>query len=143
MSMNLQAIVRRSKKRVGRGHGSGKVKTSGRGQKGQNARGKVNNIGFEGGQLALIKRLPMLRGKTRNASQQIKAFPVQVANLNAIPAGTTVSLATLVKYHIIESGVKRVKILGSKGLTVKLTVAVPCSQVAFKAIQKAGGTVEA
>jgi large subunit ribosomal protein L15 len=143
MMVNLKSLVRRPKKRIGRGHGSGKVKTAGRGQKGQNARGKVNTIGFEGGQLSLIKRLPLLRGKMRNESAQPKACPVQLAALNSIPAGTTVSLATLLKYHMIEGGVTRVKILGDKGLTQKLTVAVPCSQSARKAIEKAGGTVEA
>ena len=60
--LELQKLVKRSKKRLGRGHGSGKVKTSGRGTKGQRARGKIR-LGFEGGQLSIIKRLPLLRGK--------------------------------------------------------------------------------
>ena len=72
---NLHPIVRRPKKRIGRGHGSGKVKTSGRGTKGQKARDSVP-LGFEGGQLSLIKRLPLLRGKGRNASMKVKAFAV-------------------------------------------------------------------
>ena len=137
---NLSAIVKRSKKRVGRGHGSGKVKTAGRGTKGQNARGKVQ-MGFEGGQLSLIKRLPLLRGKGRNASQKAKAFPISVAALNELPAGTTVTLATLVKYHMIGSGVSKVKILGSEGLKQKLIVHVACSESAKRAIEKAGGSV--
>lgn len=62
---SLPKIVKRSKKRLGRGHGSGKVKTSGRGTKGQKARGKLP-LGFEGGQTPLVKRLPYLRGKGRN-----------------------------------------------------------------------------
>lgn len=128
----LQKIVRRPKKRLGRGHGSGKVKTSGRGTKGQKSRDGIR-IGFEGGQLPLIKRLPLLRGKGRNHSQSKKAFPLPLAALNALPDGTTVTLETLKKYHMIESTVTRVKILGKGKLTKKLTVAVPCSASARSA----------
>ncbi len=140
---NLTAIVKRSKKRVGRGHGSGKVKTGGRGSKGQNARGKVNVMGFEGGQLSLIKRLPFLRGKGRNQSEKAKAFPIAVASLNTLPSGTVVTLATLIKYHMIDKSVSRVKLLGGDGLTQKLVVEVACSQSARQAIEKAGGSVKA
>ena len=100
--------------------------------KGQKARGKIR-MGFEGGQLPLIKRLPLLRGKGRNNSQSGKAFPLPVEKLNTIPAGTTITLETLKKYHMIESGVTRVKILGKGKLTKKLTVAVPCSKNARSA----------
>ena len=139
-TFNLQKIVRRPKKRLGRGHGSGKVKTSGRGTKGQRARGKIR-LGFEGGQLPLIKRLPLLRGKDRNKGRSGKAFPISVDKLNNIPEGTRVTLETLVKYHMIDTAVKKVKILGGKALTVKLTVAVPVSASARKAIEKAGGEI--
>lgn len=135
-------LVRRPKKRIGRGHGSGKVKTSGRGTKGQRSRGKIR-IGFEGGQLSLIKRLPLLRGKDRNHSQQGKAYPLAVAKLNAMPTGTSVTLETLRKYRMIDPAVSKVKILGSTELKVKLNVSVPASQSARKAIEKAGGTVTA
>jgi large subunit ribosomal protein L15 len=138
----LESITKRSKKRIGRGHGSGKVKTSGRGTKGQNARNSRPQ-GFEGGQLALIKRLPLLRGKDRNSSQQVKAFPIFVAKLAELPKGTTVSLATLAKYHMISGSVKKVKILGKGKLTHALTVAVPCSKSARLSVEQAGGTVEA
>jgi large subunit ribosomal protein L15 len=139
---NLQAIVQRPRKRVGRGHGSGKVKTSGRGQKGLNARDNMRP-GFEGGQLSLIKRLPLIRGKGRNASQKVKAFPVLASSLNDMPAGSIVSLATLLKYHMIDESVTRVKVLGGEGLKQKLDVQVPCSLSARKAIEKAGGSVKA
>jgi large subunit ribosomal protein L15 len=131
-SFSLQKIVKRPKKRLGRGHGSGKVKTSGRGTKGQKARG-ATRIGFEGGQLPLIKRLPLLRGKGRNSSQSNKAYPLAVEKLNTLPTGTTVTLETLKKYHMIEPTVTRVKILGKGKLTKKLTVAVPCSKNARSA----------
>ncbi len=120
------SIVRRSKKRLGRGHGSGKVKTSGRGTKGQKARDSIKP-GFEGGQLALVKRLPLLRGKGRNVSMQAKAFPVDITKLNVMPDGTKVTLETLVKYHIIKPGVTKVKILGKGKLTPKLEILVPRS----------------
>ncbi len=138
----LKQIVKRSKKRVGRGHGSGKVKTAGRGQKGQKARGKINP-GFEGGQLSLIKRLPLLRGKGRNHSEKPKAYPVQMKALGSLPDGTIVTLATLKKYHMIDESVTRVKVLGSGSFSIKLTVNVPCSASARQAIIKAGGSVEA
>lgn len=136
----LSPIVTRSKKRLGRGHGSGKVKTAGRGTKGQNARDSMKP-GFEGGQLPIIKRLPLLRGKLRNKSKQPKAYPMAVDMLNALPEGTEVTLETLKKYHMIESGVDRVKVLGGKPLSVKLTVGIPCSKSARLTIEKAGGKV--
>jgi large subunit ribosomal protein L15 len=138
----LPSIIRRPKKRLGRGHGSGKVKTSGRGTKGQKARDSIRP-GFEGGQLALIHRLPLLRGKGRNKALVSKAFPIQVGKLEVIPEGTTVTLSTLEKYHIIDKAVSRVKILGGGTISHKLTVAVDCSASARKAIEKAGGAIEA
>lgn len=131
----FKKIVQRPKKRLGRGHGSGKVKTSGRGTKGQKSRDGIR-IGFEGGQLPLIKRLPLLRGKGRNHSQSGKAFPLDVTKLNALPDETIVTLETLKKYHMIEPTVTRVKILGKGKLTKKLTVAVPCSTSARSAFSK-------
>ncbi len=136
----LPAIVDRSKKRVGRGHGSGKVKTAGRGTKGQKARGSVRP-GFEGGQLSLIKRLPFLRGKMRNRSQKAKAFAVPIFKLHALPDGTTVTLEVLQEYHIISKGISMVKILGGGSLSNKLNVTLSCSKSAKRAIEKAGGKV--
>ena len=139
-AFNAMSIVQRGKKRLGRGHGSGKVKTSGRGTKGQKSRDGIH-IGFEGGQLPLIKRLPLLRGKGRNGSQSAKSFPLPVEKLNILPAGITVTLETLKKYHMIDHATARVKLLGSGKVTVKLIVAVPCSKSAAAAIAKAGGSI--
>lgn len=136
----LPSLVRRPKKRIGRGHGSGKVKTSGRGTKGQKARGKVRT-GFEGGQSSLVKRLPYLRGKGRNHSSKPKAFPVALSKLNVFPKGTIVSLETLKKYRIIEKNMGTVKVLCNGSLNVPLTVNIPCSVSARDAIIAAGGTV--
>ncbi len=138
---NLPSTVKKPQKRIGRGHGSGRVKTSGRGTKGQNARGKMPRD-FEGGQLALVKRLPLLRGKQKNHVVNVKAVPISVGLLEKIPAKTKVTLETLVKYHIIEKQVSRVKILGGGSVSHAVTVTVPCSQSARKVIEKAGGTVE-
>ncbi|OGG11856.1 50S ribosomal protein L15 [Candidatus Gottesmanbacteria bacterium RBG_13_45_10] len=137
----LSPIVARSKKRIGRGHGSGKVKTAGRGTKGQNARDSMP-LGFEGGQLSILKRLPLLRGKGRNHSQKRKAYPISVSVLSALPSGTVVTLATLRKYHMIDEDVTRVKVLGHGALSTKLTVAVPCSKSALRVIEKAGGILQ-
>lgn len=137
----LPPIVVRSKKRIGRGHGSGKVKTAGRGQKGQKARGTIPP-GFEGGQLSIIKRLPLLRGKGKNKGVARKPFPIAVERLQTIPAGAQVTLDILRKYHMIDENVSRVKILGKGAVTHKLTVMVPCSAGARQAIQKAGGEVK-
>lgn len=137
----LPSLVRRPKKRIGRGHGSGRVKTSGRGTKGQKARGKVR-IGFEGGQSPLVKRLPYLRGKGRNHSSKPKAFPIPVTKLNTLPKGTIVSLESLKKYRMIGDRVLRVKLLGGGKVSVALTINVPCSSSAKEAIIKAGGSVE-
>ncbi len=139
--MNLPSIVHRPKKRLGRGHGSGKVKTSGRGTKGQKARGTMPP-GFEGGQSPLFKRLPYLRGKGRNQSGKPKAFPLSVTRLNAIPKGTVVTLETLGKYRMIDERVSRVKLLGGGAVLHALTVKLPCSASAKEAIVKAGGSVE-
>ena len=137
----LPSLVRRPRKRLGRGHGSGKVKTSGRGTKGQKARGKVR-MGFEGGQSSLVKRLPYLRGKGRNHSSKPKAFPIAISSLNVLPKGTIVSLETLKKYRMIDESVLRVKLLGRGVVPLALIIKVPCSVSAKEAIIKAGGSVE-
>lgn len=137
----LPKLVARKKKRLARGHGSGKVKTAGRGTKGQKARGTIPP-GFEGGQLALHKRLPLMRGKGRNKSRQSIAFPVSLSLLDTLPAGTTVTLSVLVKHAVITNDVTRVKVLASGSLTKKLTVKLPCSREAIVQIEKAGGVVD-
>lgn len=136
----LPSIVEKSKKRVGRGHGSGKVKTSGRGTKGQNARGKTHP-GFEGGQLALIKRLPYLRGKGRNQSRKARTFPISVGALEGIPADTKVTLEVLRKYHMIGEDIANVKITGGGTLTHALTITLPMTKSAKSIVEKSGGKV--
>jgi large subunit ribosomal protein L15 len=85
----LTSIVDKSKKRIGRGAGSGKAKTAGRGTKGQKARGKTR-AGFEGGQLPLIKRLPFRRG-FGNTSHKQKPLAVNALRLSGLPEKTIVT----------------------------------------------------
>jgi len=139
-TLRLSKLVEIGKKRLGRGHGSGKVKTSGRGTKGQNARGHVR-IGFEGGQLALTKRLPFLRGKMRNKSMVAKPTVVFLGKLNQFPANTTIDKAFLIKHKIINAVTTEVKVIGNTKLEHAYTVQVPCSKQSTIAITSAGGKV--
>jgi large subunit ribosomal protein L15 len=136
----LPSISERNKRRLGQGTGSGRGKTGGRGTKGQTSRGKMP-LAFEGGQAQLIKRLPFLRGKGRNDSMSIKAFPLLISKLEVFENGTTITKALLVKQGLLKDGSLKVKCLGGGTLSKKLTVAIPCSASARSIIEKAGGTV--
>ncbi|OGD85737.1 50S ribosomal protein L15, partial [Candidatus Curtissbacteria bacterium RBG_16_39_7] len=96
----LPKIVRKRKKRLGRGPGSGRGKTAGRGTKGQKARGRIR-AGFEGGQTPLIKRLPLRRGKG-NPKISKKPLVVNLKVLNLLPKDFLVDLENLVKEKIVE-----------------------------------------
>lgn len=139
-TVRLPKLVKIGKKRLGRGHGSGRVKTSGRGTKGQNARGHVK-MGFEGGQLPLTKRLPFLRGKKRNKSRVSKPVLIQVGKLDQFPANAAIDKAFLIKHTIIKSVTTRVKVVGAAKLEHAYTVHIPCSKQSTTAITKAGGKV--
>lgn len=136
----LPKTVETSRKRLGRGHGSGRGKTSGRGTKGQKARGSIPPH-FEGGQLSVMKRMPYLRGKARNKSLVEKAMIIKVGALNALPEKTTVTVESLQKAGLVESGITRVKVLDGGTLEHALSVHLPCSKGAREAIEKAGGSV--
>jgi large subunit ribosomal protein L15 len=139
----LSKTTEKAKRRLGQGHGSGRVKTGGRGTKGQKARNHVP-LRFEGGALPLIKRLPFLRGKQKNKSFRAKAVVLNVSDLNAFPAKSVIGVETLVKQNLLDAqeAKKGVKILGEGALTVALTVRVAVSATARKKIEQAGGTVE-
>lgn len=141
---NLPKTTDRKKKRLGQGHGSGRGKTSGRGTSGQKSKGKIP-IYFEGGALPLIKRLPFLRGKSRNKPFRKKRIVVNVEALNLLKKNTIVDLKTLVKNRIVkEKDISYgVKILGDGDLSVSLTVKLPVSKGARVKIEKAGGKIEA
>ncbi len=133
--------ARERRKRVGRGCGSGMGKTSTRGHKGQAARkGHKQKLGFEGGQMPLVRRLPK-RG-FNNAAFNAKALGVNVSDLEKFfEAGDEITVATLAKKGFADNKKPKVKILGNGELTKKLTVKVPCSAAAKEKIEKAGGTV--
>src|SRR3989344_6728789 len=126
MNLNkLEKITSRGKKRLGQGHGSGREKTSGRGTKGQKARGKIPLM-FEGGALPLIKRLPFRRGKERNKVFAKKPVVINVQALNLLPKNATVDTAMLVSRHIVDAQdakIYGIKILGDGMLSIPLTVA--------------------
>ena len=133
--------ARHSKKRLGRGIGSGLGKTAGKGTKGQNARsGGGVRPGFEGGQLPLFQRLPK-RGFKNISRVEYKV--VNVEQLNVFKNGTVVDNAKLVEAGIIKELLDDVKVLGNGKLEKKLTVkAKKFSESAKKAIEAAGGSVE-
>ena len=128
--------------RIGRGHGSGKVKTGGKGTKGQNARagGGVPPY-FEGGQLPLIRKLPYRRG-FRNPFR-VPFREVNVKDLADFPAGSTVGPEEFDIAGVLRGKKGPVKVLGHGELSVKLTVrANKFSAGAKLKIEAAGGTAE-
>lgn len=140
----LQSIKNKGKRRLGQGHGSGRMKTAGRGTKGQKARYDIP-LDFEGGALPLIKRLPFLRGKDRNKSLQAKPIVINLSDLKSLPKNTEVTLDVLIENNIVakkEGQVRGVKILGDGELTSPLVFKLPVSKRAEEKIIKAGGRVE-
>ena len=128
-------------KRKGRGHGSGNGKTGGRGHKGQKARsgGKVR-VGFEGGQMPLVRRVP------KRGFNNIFAKPLTAVNLtvlNCFEDGAVVDAAALIEKGIIHACPNGLKVLSNGTLTKKLTVkAAAFSESAKEKIEQAGGKAE-
>lgn len=138
----LTKVTTRSKKRIGRGLGSGKGKTGGRGTKGQKARGKVA-AGFIGGTLPIYRKLPFRRG-LGNPKRSSKALTITLSKLDIFAAGSTVDLQSLIdKGLILEKQAKKfgVKIVGDGKISHKITVTLPTTASAKAAIEKAGGKV--
>ena len=128
-------------KRKGRGHGSGNGKTGGRGHKGQTARsgGKVR-VGFEGGQMPLVRRVPK-RGFNNVFAKPLTA--VNLAVLNKFEDGTVVDAAALIEAGIISECPNGLKVLSNGTLTKKVTVkAAAFSESAKEKIEQAGGKAE-
>ena len=134
---------RHAKKRVGRGPGSGKGKTAGRGQNGQLSRaGGGKRAGFEGGQTPLARRLPKLPG-FRNINR-VEYVPVNVKTLEErFESGDVVERDTLIEKRVIKRYSGPVKVLGDGELTKSLTVKVDkVSKTAQAKIEAAGGKVD-
>ena len=130
-----------TRKRVGRGIGSGTGKTSGKGHKGQNARsGGGVRPGFEGGQMPLYRRLPKRGFKNIFAKQYVT---INVSDLERFENGTDVTAQLLEETGVISKTLDGVKILGRGELTKSLNVKVAkYSASAAEKIEKAGGKAE-
>lgn len=133
--------ARTERKRVGRGHGSGWGKTSGKGQKGQMSRsGGGKTPGFEGGQTPLYRRLPK-RGFTNISRKEYTI--VNLDTLNKFEDGSEVTLEVLIDAGLVKKVNDGLKVLGEGTLEKKLVVkANKFSKSAQEAIEKAGGKVE-
>ena len=133
--------ARHRRKRVGRGCGSGMGKTSTRGHKGQAARkGHKQKLGFEGGQMPLVRRLPK-RG-FNNAAFNAKALGINLSTLEKkFPDLAEITVESLAKEGLWDNKRPKVKILATGEITKKFTVKVPCSAAAKAKIEAAGGTV--
>jgi large subunit ribosomal protein L15 len=137
---------RKKRMRVGRGIGSGKGKTSGRGGKGQTARTGVRIKGFEGGQMPLHRRLP------KRGFNNIFALDLTEVNLDRIQAAidakkldasATIDAAALVASGVLRRSRDGVRLLGRGELKAKITVEVHgASKSAVEAVEKAGGSVK-
>ncbi len=144
-NLNNTKKVRIKKMRVGRGIGSGKGKTSGRGVKGQKSRSGVAIKSFEGGQMPLYRRLP------KRGFNPINKEKIATLNLNKIQSlienkkinqETQINLDTLKKAKIVSKTFKKIKILGSGDIKSKINVNVDfVSKSAKEKLEKAGGTI--
>ncbi|WP_050420402.1 50S ribosomal protein L15 [Bradyrhizobium tropiciagri] len=137
---------RKKRMRVGRGIGSGKGKTSGRGGKGQTARSGVRIKGFEGGQMPMHRRLPK-RGFNnifRLNFAEINLDRLQEAIDNKlVNASETVTVETLVKAGVLRRAKDGLRLLGRGEIKTKLTIeAHGASKSAIAAVEKAGGSVK-
>lgn len=136
----------KDRKRVGRGIGSGKGKTSGRGVKGQKSRTGVAIKGFEGGQMPLHRRLPK-RGFVnifRKKWNEVSVGRVQTAiDAGKLDTGAPIDVAALVAAGVVRRAKDGVRLLGNGEITSAVTLVVDgASQTAIQAVEKAGGKVE-
>jgi large subunit ribosomal protein L15 len=139
--------ARKPRMRIGRGIGSGKGKTGGRGGKGQTARSGVRIKGFEGGQMPLHRRLPK-RG-FKNTPFAIKLNEVNLGRVQAaidagkLNAGEPVTAEALVKAGVLRRAKAGVRLLGSGDIKTKVAFEVyGASKSAVAAVEKAGGSVK-
>lgn len=141
---NLPKLVKRPKKRLGRGAGTGKGAKSGRGTtRHQKARENIP-LGFEGGQGKMVKRFPLLRGKGRNKPLTEKPLIISIKSLEVFEDGATVNKKTLVEKRILRKAEidRSIKILANGTLKKKLVIELPVSASAQKMIESAGGQVK-
>ena len=128
-------------KRLGRGIGSGKGKTCGRGHKGQRARaGGYHKVGFEGGQMPIQRRIPKSGFRSRMAPHREEIY---LSDINALDA-TTIDFAVLIESGLVRFNTTDVKIIGTGDVNRAITVrGLNVTAGARKAIEAAKGKVEA
>lgn len=139
---NLTKIRTNKKKRLGRGLGSGKGAKSGRGTTRHQAAREDIPLHFEGGQNRLIKRFPLLRGKSKNKSIRQRPQTISLDRLNVFKDGETVDVKTLFEHKIVRSVKTPVKIVSKGTLERKLNVRVPVTNSVQSSIEKLGGSIQ-
>jgi len=133
---------RRAHRRLGRGHGSGRGKTAGRGTKGQKARaGGGVPAYFEGGQNALVHRMPVKRGlHFRAVPNKVKPATVNLRQLSQLAANQTIDLEAMVAANLVDKSTRKVKVLADGDLDHPLSVVAHYFSASAKAkIEAAGG----
>ena len=135
----------KSRKRIGRGIGSGKGKTSGKGHKGQKSRSGVSIKGFEGGQMPIHRRLPK-RGFTninRVNYTELNLDSIQkLIDIKKIDSKKIISYKTFLDLGLVKSKKAKIKLLGKGGIKVKIDIEVSASSKSAKdSIEKFGGSV--
>ena len=145
MKLNSKLKTKETKKRLGRGIGSVKGKTSGRGVKGQKSRSGVAIKSFEGGQMPLYRRLP------KRGFNPIKKSKIAILNLDKIQKlvdskkidlNSQINIETLKKAKVINNSSNKIKILGSGDINVKINLNIDfISKSAKEKLEKAGGVV--
>ena len=144
--LNNNTKVKRPKKRLGRGIGSGKGKTSGRGVKGQKSRSGVAIKSFEGGQMPLYRRLPKRGFNPINKKKIAKINLDQLQDFvdkKKIDPSNLINLESLKKNNIINKSYLRFKVLGNGKLTSKIDIEVDYSSISAKEkIENLGGILK-
>ena len=146
IKLNNRIKINKSKMRVGRGIGSGKGKTSGRGVKGQKSRSGVAIKSFEGGQMPLYRRLP------KRGFNPIKRDKIAILNLdkiqfyldqNNIKSTETLNSDLLKKLKLINKNSDKLKILGSGEIKIKINIEADlASKSAIEKLEKVGGSIQ-
>jgi len=139
--------ARKTRKRIGRGIGSGTGKTGGRGGKGQTSRSGVRIKGFEGGQMPLHRRLPKRGFKNTAFARRLNEINLgrlqQAIDAGKLDPAATIDAAALVKAGVLRRAKHGVRILGGGEIKAKIVLAVfGASKSAVAAVEKAGGSVE-
>ncbi len=145
ITLNNREKINKSKIRVGRGIGSGKGKTSGRGVKGQKSRSGVAIKSFEGGQMPLYRRLPK-RGFNPILRDNIAILNLEKIQLlidkKSLKVGDTINADLLKKQKLINKNSKKLKILGTGEIKDKINIEADlASKSAIQKLEKIGGSI--